>query len=103
MVTRQTCDTRANDAILLSSAASGAHCSPRLHPMICAKHNCIAITEDHGWPLCLRCFREAIAHAEDQQLEARIRSLRAYSVSDLMQRLRWNSGATNGPSETRNA
>ncbi len=60
--------------------------------MICSKHRAIALTDDdHGWPLCSRCFEEAKQKADDDALEARIMALRLpdYAVTALLKRLGW--------------
>ena len=44
-------------------------------PMICPRHRLIAVRTPYGWPLCLRCFAEALAHAEAMTSEAVIRRL----------------------------
>ena len=60
-------------------------------PMVCPRHHAIAFTtDDRGWPLCLRCFREARDHAEAVALEASIRAIQARfdSTVELTSRLR---------------
>ena len=57
----------------------------------CARHRVIArTTDDHGWPLCLRCFRDARDHADAVALETQIRAIQARieSSAALTSRLR---------------
>jgi hypothetical protein len=45
--------------------------------VICNRHGFIASNAENGWVLCVRCFREAREHAENEALERDIARIRA--------------------------
>ena len=70
------------------------HTPPRWR---CDRHNVIGETaDDFGWPLCSRCFTEAIEAAESKVLDDRIRTIRnspqltQSSAAWLISRLGWS-------------
>jgi hypothetical protein len=58
-----------------------------MEPFLCARHHAVASNTENGWRLCVGCFQEAKAKAEDKALEDRITALRLGSADALIRRL----------------
>lgn len=59
--------------------------------MICPRHGNLTDRAPYGYPMCDRCFREAINKAEDILLEEQMRVTyeRYHATNTLRVRLRW--------------